>query len=245
MKRNIRKIMDSISSVLINKHNLFMLYFLVLLSIVGIGFASWSVVRKPSSGLEGSFGTDNVINTSEYLFLNTEKGNNGIECFTYYNTGFVDGNYTDDTYQSEGYITETEHIKIHFILDLKKCDSIYETYDSLTLDYFFSYSSSVDSNAYNIFEDFVNDEGSINCNVITDEEFTTTSKSIDASGFKLTFEFTDLLDKYDLGSVGDTVEFALDYTLNISKESFKNNKIYETFKDENFSFSLLVDLTAH
>ena len=92
---------------------------LSLLSLVSVGFASWTITALDvEEEVSGSLESDIVINSKEYVYLDTEKGDNktGIKNMQYQDYGYLD---------SENYvIVDTGYVYNYFILDLEKCSEL-------------------------------------------------------------------------------------------------------------------------
>mgnify|MGYP006316098225 CR=1 FL=1 len=73
------------------KTKMSLLVFLTSLSIVSIGFSSWSITAETTAEINGNIEVDNVINSDKYVYLDTTKGENntGIDCFKYQEYGYM------------------------------------------------------------------------------------------------------------------------------------------------------------
>ena len=112
---------------------------LCILSLVSIGFASWTISEESKEEVLGSMQTDNVINSAEFVQLNTELGetaNPGIKCFDYQEYGYLSEDGT--------YVTDTGYIYTYFVLDLEKCYNLFNSeYDSIDIILDLHYASDV------------------------------------------------------------------------------------------------------
>ena len=90
---------------------------LCLLSLVSIGFASWTITEGPKEEqMLGSMMTDNIINSAEFIQLDTTKGdseNPGISAFKFQENGYLS--------EDGSYVTDTGYIYTYYVLDVKKC----------------------------------------------------------------------------------------------------------------------------
>ena len=86
------------------KTKIYICMFLCLISLVSVGFSSWTITGLEEESFDVSITADKVINSKEYVYLDTTKGENssGIDCFKYYEYGYwsEDGTHATDT----GYI---------------------------------------------------------------------------------------------------------------------------------------------
>ena len=110
------------------KTRFLLLTLLSLLSLVSVGFASWTITAfDVSKELTGSLESDNVINSINYIEFDEKFGSDGIEYFKYYNTGYI--NETDDSLTIVG----ESSIKASFYINLAKFKNEYPDETSLQI----------------------------------------------------------------------------------------------------------------
>lgn len=139
---------------MLTRGKVLLLTILCLLSLVSIGFASWTITESDEEIVYGSMQTDNVINSAEFVQLNRELGeteNPGIKCFDYQESGYLSEDGT--------YVTDTGYIYIYFVLDLEKCYNLFSSdYNSIDITLNLRYASSVTTDL-NLFKYSINDDG--------------------------------------------------------------------------------------
>lgn len=101
------------------KSKMSLLVFLTSLSIVSVGFSSWSITAEAQAEVGGNIEVDNVIESTKYLQYKTHT------IFNYNEDGFLDAN-NKPTYT--GYFT------INYTLDVNECKKLFGSEGSLTLD---------------------------------------------------------------------------------------------------------------
>lgn len=124
------------------KYNILLL--LALLSLVSIGFASWSIdglQNDVSTNVSGSLEVDDVISGTNYLKLKTNP-----EVFKYSERGFVN---SDGDYIKNGYIL------LNYELDIDKCREVFNDLSSLYITLSIEYASSlIFENGKSLFDSF-------------------------------------------------------------------------------------------
>lgn len=205
---------------------------LISLSLIGVGFSAWTISGLEEESFDVSITADKVINSKEYVYLDVNKGenNSGIDCFKYYEYGYLD---------SDGVLTDTGHIKTYYVLDLKKCYDLFGAdFSSIELVLKFQYADEVKTNL-NLFQysSSTSPNGStrlsVSCGYDTDKTtiyssmFTMNSVKIDDSkkhySHKITFK--DILTNYTASSE-QYIYFEVDYALFATVGEYFNNLIY-------------------
>lgn len=100
--------------------------FLSFLSLLGVGFASWSVAGNTTSkDLSGMIEVEDVLKYNEYINFVDESGNptNQFDIFKFYKTGFVNNSLE---------IVDTGYINIYLKIDLDKCFEKFSTCNSIS-----------------------------------------------------------------------------------------------------------------
>ena len=72
---------------MLSKFKINLIFLLCMLSLVSIGFSSWSITLD-AINVDANISVDNVVNSEDYIYLDTTKGDNntGICCFKYCNS---------------------------------------------------------------------------------------------------------------------------------------------------------------
>ena len=209
---------------------------LISLSLIGVGFSAWTISGLEEESFDVSITADKVINSKEYVYLDTTKGDNssGIDCFKYYEYGYLD---------SEGYLTDTGVITTYYVLDLKKCagllgsdsDSIELTLKLQFADYIitdlnlFQYQSSTDPNGYQ----------NINISCGYDDQYKTTYSSLftmnaskvddSSKHYSNKVTFNNILKNYDSTTSPQYIYFKIEYSMFATTGTYFYQKIYEYF----------------
>lgn len=206
---------------------------LCLLSLVSIGFASWTITEGPKEEqVLGSMMTDNFINSSEFVYLNTSKGDEilneknevighkGYSVFDYYEYGYLDENKVAT---SSGYIT------VYFRFNVKQCYELLNSYsNSVKVIVKLGYAKGVTTNL-NLFED--------------SPSLSTGKHTISAN----IFDVSSGVDVY-FSNISNLYENKKQFTCELKFENlltnYKNNLITDIDSDGNIEFSVKYHLTA-
>ena len=94
------------------KSKITLLMVLCSISLISIGFSSWTISGTVSENVDGSIEIDQVVSSGNCIKLNTEMGYNGIDDLRYYNTGFID---------STNHVVSTGSFTVHYIIDIDNC----------------------------------------------------------------------------------------------------------------------------
>ena len=85
-----------------------------LVSLVCIGFSSWNITNQiAGQSLTGSIKADNVINSSDYMYFDT---NNPMSCSLHCDEGFVTDKYTISNYGI---------VRANYIIDVANCEETF------------------------------------------------------------------------------------------------------------------------
>lgn len=221
---------------------------LCLLSLVSIGFASWTITEGPKEEqMLGSMMTDNIINSAEFISLNTEYGRlndknekTGVDWFDYEQTGYLD---------EAGTFTDTGHIITYYKIDLQKCKVFFENYDSLkvTLTICYANNNNTDLNIFanhdsknpeylgnRKFESFVN---------ISDINYTSSSK-LDGKKYVIDIYFNDFIENYNYDGTNQYLEFDIKYTFFATTGPYFNQFIYRYLYGDQIEFSINAQVTG-
>ena len=231
------------------KAKMSLLVFLTSLSIVSIGFSSWSITAETTAEINGNIEVDNVIRSDKYIKLDTTKGENqsGKECFKFQENGYL----ADDgaTVTGKGYI------KSYFTLDLEKCSELFiGDYKSLKIDAKLRYTEGTQT-SLNIFKDIKASNGQSSMTAsckIEDYNIAITTKNTKGSEnvveYNSSFTFNNLLSFYEANQSVKEINFSINYELVASTGDFFREQIFEyLYKDmidSDGSFKLELAISA-
>ena len=213
---------------MLTKGKILLLTTLCLLSLVSFGFASWTITETtPDQEILGSMHTDNIINSAEFIQLDTTLGdslNPGISCFKYQDTGYLS--------EDGSYVSDTGYIYTYYILDLEKCYNLFGSdFNSIVLVINLGYTSNVSTNL-NLFKYKANTNGYQNINAICSSQtagIVPTLNEIDSSiekQFSIQVTFADILENYTESSPKE-VKFTIKYSLFATTGSYFYNEIFK------------------
>ncbi len=205
---------------------------LCIISLISIGFASWTITGEIEEELSGIIKTDTIINSKEYVLLDTTKGDNnsGITCFKYYEQGYLD---------NEGYLSNYGYITTYYKLNLKKCyELLGSDCDSIVIDFKLQYADNVvvGDDGINLFKNDTSAAGSRTISATSSYEsaysglpnITIVNESnndypcyISQVGFK------EILKNYDSSTSPEYVEFKVEYVLFASVGEYFTNSVYQ------------------
>lgn len=60
---------------MLSKFKINLIFLLCMLSLVSIGFSSWSITLD-AINVDANISVDNVVNSEDYIYLDTTKGDN-------------------------------------------------------------------------------------------------------------------------------------------------------------------------
>ena len=185
------------------KTKMSLLVFLTTISIVSVGFSSWSITAEAQAEIQGNIEVDNVIVDSKGLQANN------LKIFEFYETGFISYDQLN-----KPYITTEGHISATLTIDINECKSLF-TSSSLLFTAKLSYSQKNSTNVRFIFNYL---------NSVTIDSVTPTI-NLNGDSHTLSYLFNDILDNET------NYTFTLDYKFLVSSSEvfYKNvyNKIYD------------------
>ena len=239
---------------MLTRGKVLLLTILCLLSLVSIGFASWTITGDDEEEfMSGSFSTDNVIYSKEYINLNTDKGegNSGISCFKYYEKGYLD---------NDGYISNYGYITTYYIIEysdlIELLDVLDSETDSINVSFRLQYSDQVilGNNYYNLFSGNTSSAGSssisatcsysdIYSNVPTISYSQQSEKGHPSYLVNITFE--KILENYSQAISPEFICFEIQYALFATVGDYFENNIYSFLYSKMISTSsdFKVDIT--
>ena len=230
------------------KTKMSLLLFLTSISIVSIGFSSWSITAETTAELNGNIQVDNVISSDKYVYLDTTKGDNntGISCFKYQDYGYLNDDGTA--------VTDTGYIKAYFTMDLEKCNELFVgDYRSIQIDFKLHFTDETTTNL-NLFKYAITEQGyqDISSECILENNNIKMSKSEVLGSdsvveYKSTFVFNNLLEYYESNTSNKTIDFEIRYSLFATTGNFFYNNIFKyLYQDmiELINFQLEVQVSA-
>lgn len=124
------------------KSKLLLCNFLMLTSIISVGFSSWIIMSDPivMKSINGFFRVEDVFNSNDYVSISDE-----VVVFEYFDTGFIDGDTT----------SLTGKLEFKVVVHVNECKKLFSTYN-LKLTTTLSYSDDVTTDL-EIFYDYLKD----------------------------------------------------------------------------------------
>lgn len=221
---------------MLSKSKMNILLALCLISITSIGFSSWVIVQDSNPlHIQGNIDVDNVINSKDYVYLDTSKGDNesGITCFNYTDTGYLNESDT---------ITDTGYIDAYFIIDLEKCKTLFTEYNSIDVLLTLKYANN-NPTTFNIFEDDNQSSGYrkvCETEIICDDSITVTKgtiSGIDNKQYSLPLTFNNILNQSS-----SNLQFQVRYKFFATTGNYFYDYIYRYLYGNNISFALNVTI---
>ena len=219
------------------RSNYFIITMLMCLSLISVGFASWNITSEPVvDSTQTNITTDIVINSSEYVYLDTTKGENGITCFNYCSTGYIN---------SGNIVVDTGYINTYYTIDQKKCADIFYNYNSIKITIKLKYDASTPSNT-DIFAYHSDSNGYRNINYTVNTTLLNSSSKVGSKEKEYVVEvvFTNLITNYINNPTNDTVSFELKYSLFATTGAYFKNNIYPCLYSDNISFDTIVTISG-
>lgn len=180
-----------------------------LITLVSVGFSSFSITNSQAKEVFGGFGVDEVISNDQFVKVTNTS------CFRYYNTGFLSDD--EETYNE---IVDTGYITIDMTIDAVEVRKLYGHVDSLVVDLLLRYSDSIHYGDYAIFD---------NC-TITSNGYTVETNYTPSSPTRHNAK----VEVTGLATCGDSLSFSVVYAFTISEEEF-TSKTYSFLKGNDFT----------
>ena len=225
------------------KAKMSLLVFLTSLSIVSIGFSSWSITAETTAEINGNIEVDNVINSGEYIYLNNKKGdsNSGIDTLDYDDSFFINSN--------TGLSSDTGTITTYLLINQEKCKNVFIGHSSLKVSLTIKYSDNVENNTlYNIFDNYYENSTLIsgfNCSAKCSKEFSYSQPyNIDNKQYTMDFTFTNILKNYNSSIEISELPFEVTYSIFASNKSYYKTNILKLLETENMQFTVSAVLTS-
>ena len=215
---------------MLSKFKINLILVLCMLSLISIGFSSWNITLD-AINVDANISVDNVVNSEDYIYLDTTKGDNS--CFKYKNNGYLDNN---------GEISNTGYVNAYFIIDLNKCKLLFSKSNSIYLSITLKYAND-NPTILNIFEDDRQELGyrTIKHKVIIDNNYDVTIGSIsgiDNKQYILPITINDILTIEE-----QFISFQIKYSFFATAGNYFNEQIYKYLYGDNIKFSITVLIT--
>ena len=196
------------------KTKMSLLLFLTSVSIVSIGFSSWSITAETTAELNGNIEVDNVISTDDCIYINQ------IETVKMCEIGF-----TDDS----NHIVSNGKITIHYVVNVDNCKSYFSPLSSLKLVSTLSLYGEKQCDLIDSITDY---------NVNLNEPYNYSDSSSNDNK-TITFSLNNFTD-IDVELFEFTITMFFEYEIG---EKFKTN-IYDVMNENNIQFIVQNEITA-
>ena len=230
------------------KTKMSLLVFLTSISIVSIGFSSWSITAETTAELNGNIQVDNVSDSKEFVYLDDSNGDvideandihSGIDTIDYCETSFIN---------SDGLVDDTGGIAVYFIIDQAKCKSLFVGASSLKLSVTIKYSDNI-TPTYNIFDNIYTSGdlmSSFSHTVSCEKTFTESDPyNIENYEYSLDFNFPNILSNYDSTKEQSELSFTMNYSVFSKIGEYFTENIYSLLSIENMQFTMRIALSAY
>ena len=231
------------------KTKMSLLLFLTSISIVSIGFSSWSITAETTAELNGNIKVDNVSDSKEFIKLDTSKGDvidpsnnlhSGIDTLDYCKTSFIN---------SYGMASDTGKISTYYIIDQSKCKNLFIGCDSLKITLTIKYIDTIDP-TYNIFDTYLDSNGkelsSFNHSVTCGKTPSSSNPyNIKNKQYSVDFTFENLLKNYDATKELSDLSFVVNYSVFSKTGEYFTENIYSLLELDKMQFTVIVALSAY
>lgn len=219
---------------MLSKFKINLIFLLCMLSLVSIGFSSWSITLD-AINVDANISVDNVVNSEDYIYLDTTKGDNntGICCFKYKNNGYLD---------NSGEIANTGYVEAYFIMDLDRCKLLFSQSNSMYLSITLKYAND-NPTILNIFQDDRQELGyrTVNHEIIIDNNYDVTMGSISGIDNK---QYVIPITMNNLSTIEEQfINFQIKYSFFATAGDYFNEQIYQYLYGDNIKFSITVLIT--
>ena len=216
------------------KTKMSLLVFLTSLSIVSIGFSSWSITAETTAEINGNIEVDNVVGIDDCIYLNTNKGteSSGVDILRYYESGFIN---------SENYIVDEGIITVYYTVDLAKCNDIFAPSTNLCVDIALKYSDS--NSSCTLISKYLST--TTGYSITSDKQYSLGSITNVNNEYTVPLIFTNVLTSYNAQDVSTRYfNFSITYTFEYTGSNFKTD-IFEYLYTNNLSFTFVTKATAN
>lgn len=195
----------------------YLVMLLSLISLVSVGFASWTVTDDFSTTASGMIVVDDVMKVNDYITCDSSN----LTKFGYFKTGFVDEN---------GEISKVGTIATSITINIANCKRKFNDCNTLEIDL------NLESQYLSLFNSVGNLEMSVELKN-GDNVITTTN----TSGDKL---YLSIFDLTNFKSMYDKVTIDVVYTFEIKNNEYFTTEVYPILRRESFNFVLSAKLTG-
>lgn len=190
--------------------------------IVSISFGMWTISAPSGTSSNAATQAEKALNTTDFIYYDTTKADGeGIECFSYYKTGFLD---------STGALTTTGELSVYYIIDFDKVKQDLNDYDNLTFYFTLKNGTSSDQTKFNSYL------SNVSTSVYKDSE--TTPLTLTNNTTSITYTSAQL----NSMSGTQTLQIKYVFTCPSTGSSFESN-IYNNLKDITFKVETKVEGT--
>ena len=195
----------------------YLVMLLSLISLVSVGFASWTVTDDFSTTASGMIVVDDVMKVNDYITCDSSN----LTKFGYFKSGFVNEN---------GEISNLGTIATSITINIANCKRKFNDCDTLEIDL------NLESEYLSLFNSVDNLEMSVELKN-GDDVITTTN----TSGDKL---YLSIFDLRDFKSMSDKVTINVVYTFEIKNLEYFKTNVYPILLRQSFNFVLSAKLTG-
>ena len=220
---------------MLSKFKINLIFLLCMLSLVSIGFSSWSITLD-AINVDANISVDNVIDLRTYVTKNLSKGDskNGINTLQYNSYGFV----LDDT------ISYTGQMKYYLLFKIEDFYNDFYQYDYVNLSFVLSYGTNCDSI---ILINYVS-EVSVGYLFGTNENYTITPTLFNSSSIKNDKKITTNISLYEFDRktymdsyTGQILYLEITYEFTTSSNDYSNLYSDLIGKNINFTFNVFIE----
>ena len=195
----------------------YLVMLLALISLVSVGFASWSVTDDFSTSTSGMIVVEDVMKANDYIVCDSSN----VTKFGFFKTGFVD---------SVGKISNIGTISTTLTINIDNCKKKFSDCNTLEIDL------SLESEHLSIFNSVGNLEMSVELK--NGENVITTNNT---SGNKI---YLSIFDLSGFKSLYNEVTISVVYTFEIKNNEYYTTTVYPILLRETFNFVLSAKLTG-
>lgn len=201
----------------------YLVMLLSLISLVSVGFASWTVTDDFSVSTSGMIVVDDVMKVNDYIICDK----NSVTKFGYVKSGFVSKNE-----QGKTVISNSSTISATITINIANCKKKFNDCNSLEIDIF------LESKNLAIFNNKIQSNISV---VVTDA--LNPSNEIDAKTDGVNVLWT-IINLTDYKSLSNEIKLNVIYTFSVSDNTYFRDEIYDILRDNKFNFVLSAKLTG-
>ena len=212
------------------KSKMSLLVFLTSLSIVSVGFSSWSITVETNAEINGNIEVDNVINNNDIITQTTSSN------LTFTRLGFTDANNK---------ISKTNDIIVDYKIDLTKCEE-FLTKDNLSTEVTIKYAA--EEGSFNIFEDYSQGTNYNKLTLSYSTDGNETWDEIDSEDYIVSDYqcVTSInLDNVLAENHDEMLSFSIKYSFEVTSGKYFYDNFYSVFNTQGFEFLVSAILTDY